>query len=342
MTVIPKTALIKNLGATELLNSEYTGPFIGLHLGEGKVHLRRTNDRGFIETQDAPDENDPGWIFASLPHLKENLKAIDTETVDLLRMASGTLMLRAVNTVFDTELRVYTVAKAHSGFKQHATGPVVLQADASWLRGLNVRPFSLNMPPVVQGSLLLLATTGGILVWDTGVDPQLTCSPRDTFLRAMAGLPSGPFLLTDLGFFVVQLEGMTFCIVGHDSKFPQAVPSTVGAVKLTEIPAARLGKVLTSAIGLAAEGATITLAPRHGVVTTNIYRQPVRFGLGELDPFIPFDLSQRSGKLIADVLAQVQADTVSLYRRPSAHDLLLFEVGNCLMQIQGGASSLPV
>ena len=342
MTVIAKTALLKNLGATELLNSDQTGPFVGLHLGvPGVVHLRRTSDRGFIETLDAPDEADPGWLFASLPNLKENLRVLETETVDLLKMTSGTLMLRSVNSVFDTELRVYTVAKHHSGFKQHFTGPVVQQADASWLKGLNVRPFSLVMPPVVQGTLLLLATTGGTLVWDTGVDPGLPSSPKDTFLRALAGVPSGPFLLTDLGFFVVQVDGLTFCISGHTATFPQQVPSRIGAVKLTEIPAKRFGQALRAAGALAAEGAHVTLAPRHGVVTRNAYNQPVRFGLGELDPFLPFDLSQRSAKLLADVQDQTEGDQVTLYRAASAHDLLLFSLGNCLVQIRGGTSTLP-
>ena len=144
-----------------------------------------------------------------------------------------------------------------------------------------------------------------------------------------------------MGFFVVQVDGVVFCISGHTTKFPQQVPSVTGATRLTEIPADRLGKSLNSAIGLADGSAMVTLAPRHGVVTRNEFHQPVRFGLGELDPFMPFDISQRSARTLADVLAQVKDETVTLYRAASAHDVLLFAVGNCLVQVQGGPSSLP-
>jgi hypothetical protein len=343
MTIVPKAALGRNLSYTELLTAPNTGLFVALHLGDPvRVHLRRTTDRGYIETKDAPPLADPDWIYVSLAHLRESLRVIESETVDLVRMNTGVLMLRTVNSVFDTELRVYTVARVHSGFKAHTPGAEQQRVDTLWLSGLNVKPFTLTMPPVVEGSQIILATAGGTLVWETAIDPALPSSPRASFLQVLAEAGPGEFTLTEGGYYVVEVDGMVFTIAGHGSEYPLPVPVVLGAVRQTEIQADRLVHALTSALALAGDGATITLAPRHGLVTRNQYNQPVRFGLGELDPFLPFDLSLRSAKLIAEALKQAEGEDATLYRQPGAGDRFMITKGNVRIQVQGGPSSLQV
>jgi hypothetical protein len=337
MTVMSKAVLLKNLGYTDVLSASNVGPFVGIHLGE-QVHLRRTSDRGYIETLDAPPLDDPKWIYVSLPHLKESLRFIEGDQVDLIVMTSGVLMLRGVNSVFDTELRVYTVSKAHSGFKVHHPGPEVARIEPGWLCGLNVRPFTLSMSPVVEGDRLVLATQGGIIVWQTAFNPELTASPREAFLKALVN-STDPIILTKEGWFSTQSDGMATFVASHNAVFPLPIPTAEGAVRMTEISTKRLIFALTSATRLAAPSSPITLAPRHGVIARNDFNQPIRFGLGELSPFVPLDLSQASAKTIADALSQAEGDEVTLYRLASAHDRLLFSLGNCLIQVQGGVSS---
>ncbi len=341
MTVVPKAALRRNLSYAEYLDSQTAGPYVGLHLGEpGKVHIRRTAPTGYIETDGAPDPDDPSWIFASLPHLQDCLRYIDTESIDIIRMTKGHLLLRTVNTPYESELRVHVVDRAHSGHKVHNPGEVFRTTDVEWLRGLNIKPFPLAAPPIIQGQHVVLATTMGTVVWDTEVDPDLPSSPRGTFLRAVSDVSSGAFFLTEHGYFAVVFNDMVFCIAGHQTKLMCPLPSVQGATRLTTMNALRAVTALRSASGLAAQGAPITVTPKGGVVTRNAYGQPVRFGLGDVSAFMPFDIYERTAKMIADALDQAVGDEVTLYRLPSSHDRLMFTRGNCTVSVVGAPAPL--
>lgn len=339
MTVVQKAVLRRNLAYADYLDTQAAGPFVGLHLGEaGKVHIRRTAPTGYIETEDAPAADDPGWIFASLPHLQDCLRYMETESIDMLRMSGGHLVLRTVDTPYESELRVHVVGRTHSGHKYHIPGDVYRTTEVEWLRGLNIKPFTLAAPPIIQGTHVVLSTVNGTVVWDTEIDPDLPSSPRDTFLKAVSDVSSGAFFLTERGYFAVVFNGMVFCIAGHQTRISHPLPSVQGATKLTDIRATRLVTALRSAAGLAAQGAPITVTPRGGVVTRNAYGQPVRFGLGETSAFMPFDLYERTARTVADALDQTPGDEATLYRMPSAQDRLLFTRGNCLVAVTGSPS----
>ena len=340
MTATPKLSISRALAYTELLDAQAAGPFVGIHLGEpGKIHIRRTAPTGYIETEGAPSPEDPDWIFAHLPHLLDVLKYIESEAVDILRLTSGSLLLRSVNSAFESEMRVHTVSRSHSGFKVHDPGMSYRVTEVGWLQGLNIKPFVLAMPPIIHGSNILLVTHNGTVLWDTGTDPGLPSSPRDTFLRALGDVDQGVFTLTQNGYFAACFNDMTFAIAGHQTTFPGAVPSVTGATRMAEVAAERLIYALKSSAALAPQGVPITLTPRGGIITRNQYGQPVRFGLGETGPFMPVDIFERSAKTIAAALDQTQGDMVTIYRTPGTGDRILFARGCCLVAVQGVASN---
>lgn len=341
MTVVPKATFRRSLSYAELLDSQNGGPYVGLHLGEpGKVHVRRTAPTGYVETDGAPSSSDTGWVFAGLPHLLECLKFIESEAVDVVKLTSGAVLLRSVNSPFESELRVHTVNRACSGFKVHDPGLAYKEIGVEWLRGLNIKQFTLAVPPSIEGTKLVLQTPSGTIFWETEIDPGLPSSPRDTFLRALGDLGDGIFTLTTNGYFAACFNEMTFVIAGHNYRYRAPIPNPEHSTRLATVPAGRLIYALKSASTLAAPGSPITLSPRGGVVTRNGYGQPVRFGIGDLPPFMPFDLFERTGKLLADALEQTQGDDISMFRLPSSQDHILFVRGNCTVLIQGVPSSV--
>ena len=339
MTVTSKALLRRSLTYTKLLDTDAVGPYVGIHLGDpGRVHLRRTSASGYVETDSAPAFNDPGWAYASLAHMLDCLGYIDSEAVDVFRLNTGSLMLRTVNAAFESELRVHTVSHANSGFKLHTLGGFFSATDVSWLRHLDVKPFPLAMPPTMIGNQLALVTSCGTVYWETEDNPGWPSSPRESFLRALSDVDNGSFTLTDLGYFAVGYHDMVFVIAGHNTTTHQAVPTLNGAQRLATVQAGRMVQALQNIGSLAQEGTPITVTPRGGLIGRNKYSQPVRFGLGDLSPFFPFDIYPRSAKLIADALGQTPGDEIHIHSVPGITGRVLFSRGTCIVAIQASPS----
>ena len=338
MTVVSKAALRRSLDHTRVLDTQAASPYVGLHLGDGQIHVRRTANSGFVETEGAPDPTDPGWVFPGLLHLLECLRYMESDSVDILRLNTGSLMIRSVNTAFESELRVHTVTRANAVFKIHDPGDPYKDVEIAWLRGLDVKRLPLVAAPVIAGTKLVLITNTGTISWDTEVDPELPAHPREAFLRVLGDTTTGMMTLTTHGYFATCFDGMVFVIAGHQTPLHLPVPSSDGLQRVAAMAAERLVQALRNVSSLAAVGAPITMSPRGGLQTRNTYGQPVRFGLGDLSPFIPFDIYSATAKTVADALDQAKGDEVNLFRVPSAQDRIVFERGNCTVAIQAARS----
>ena len=331
MTTTAKASLRSLLSQTELIDPLGLSPFVALHLGESdRVHVWRTGAIGYMETDEAPSQGDPGWTFVAYGHLQDCLRVIESDEVEVTLLAHGGVQLRSVAGAFDTELRVHTVPRQRSGFKVHTPGDSFQVLDPSWLSGLNVKPFTLAVPPIVDGARVVLITTSGAVVWTSPFDPGIPSSPRESFLKAVSGMGEGMLELTERGFFHARLGGLHIYTAGHQT------PLLAGAALLgsaddgqVPLPASRLVQALKAACALAAQGTSIQVNPRTGVTTRDSYANPARFSLGEVEPFPPMSLSVKTAKLLADALEQTSDESAMLTTVLGQPDIFRLTRGSC-------------
>lgn len=331
MTTSAKTTLRTTLAQTEQIDPNGLSPFVALHLGEpDRLHVRRTGAVGLVETVDAPPPDADGWVYVAYNHLQDCLRFIESDEVAISVLGHGGVQLRTVNSPFETELRVHTVPAARSGFKRHTPGDPFTPLDPTWLNGLNVKSLTLVTPPLLEGQKLLLLTSSGMVTWATAFDAQLPTHPRESFLKAIAGMTEGTLELTERGFFHAILGGVHIYTAGHQSKLMQA-----GALGhpdgelVVSLPAGRLVQALKSAVALAGQGAGVQISPKAGVTTRDSYANPARFSLGDVPPFPTLSVTAKTAALLADSLCQT-LDPEVLVRHVAQHpDVYRMTRGGC-------------
>lgn len=331
MTTTSKATLRSVLGQTELIDPQGLSPFVALHLGEAdRVHVRRTGAIGYVETEDAPTAEDPGWTFVAFAHLQDCLRFIESDEVEIAVLPHGGVSLRAVASTFDTELRVHTVPRLRSGFKRHTPGASFLPLDASWLAGLNVKPFALSVPPILDGQRVILITASGAVVWTASYDPAVPSFPRESFLKAISGMTEGALELTENGFYHARLGAVHIYTAGHQTRMHTGGALLGPAAEATvALPAGRLVQALKAATALAAQGASVQINPRTGVTTKDQYANPARFSLGDVEPFPGMAVSTKTAKLLADALEQTNDETVTLTQVLGHTDIIRLTRGVC-------------
>lgn len=336
MTTTSKSTLRSVLGQTELIDPYGLSPFVALHLGEAdRVHVRRTGAIGYIETDDAPPLSDEGWTFVAFAHLQDCLRVIESDDVEITVLGHGGVSLRAVAATFDTELRVHTVTRNRSGFKAHNPGAGYVTLDPAWLGGLNVKPFTLSVQPIVEGQRVIMMTASGALVWQTTYDPQVPSHPRESFLKAVSGMTEGTLELTENGFYHAHLGAVHIYTAGHQRNSLAVGPLLAPAQgEVVELPAGRLVQALKSATALAAQGASVQINPRTGVTTKDPYSNPARFSLGDVQPFPGLAVSGKAAKFLADALEQTSDAGVALTGVSGAADLFRFTRGACEVTVR--------
>ena len=310
MALATRSSLRKSLDQTEFLDPVGLTPFVALHLGGlDHVHVYRSSAVGFVETEGAPDIQDPGWRFVLLSHLKDCLRVIDGDQVEVVVVQGGGVMVRSVNTEFDTELRVHTVARVHTGTTRHDPGAYLVEVDTGWLQGLDVRSLTLVAPPVLHENHLTLMTPSGIVQWGTSYDANLPASPRESFLKAVSAMPeSGVIQFTKREFFDARVDGMHYCTAGHRAPVTYAMTAKTPQHSVP-LPASRTIQALRQALTLAATGTPIQLSPR-GVTSRDLYGNPARFSLGDTEAFPALNLTAATAKMLTDTLGQTQGESV--------------------------------
>ena len=310
MALANRISLRKALDQTEFLDQVGLTPFVALHLGGmDHVHVYRSSSVGFVETEGAPDIQDPGWCFVLLSHLKDCLRCIDGDQVEVVVVQGGGVMVRSVNAEFDTDLRVHTVNRVSTGTKRHTPGASLVQMDAGWLQGLDIRSLTLAAPPVLQKDQLTLMTASGLVRWATSYDANLPAAPRESFLRAVSALPQGAALqFTEREFFDARVDGMHYCTAGHRAPVIYAQTEKVPA-QTTPLPAGRVIQALRQALTLAATGTPVQLGPR-GVISRDLYGNAARFSLGDTGVFPTLNLTAQTARLLAEALGQAPGESV--------------------------------
>jgi hypothetical protein len=314
MAVVSKSLLRKALDTTELVDPQGLTPFVALHLqGEpGTMHIRRTGAVGYVESEDAPPMEDTGWSYVSFGHLKEGLKFIESDDVEIVILGNGGVQLRAVGANYETEIRVHTVDRARSAFKKHTPGACFISVEPTWLRGLNTKPFVLACPPVILEHELVLLTQVGVIRWATSYDAGLPSFPRESFLKAISGLQEGILELSESGYYRAVIDGLNVYTGGHRSTFPgsiQGEPDTG-----VELPANRLLLSLKNAAVHSSPTSQVNLSSKLGITAKDLYNLTSRWSMGDLPAFPTIGFSPKVAKLLTDALEQEKGEVITFHR----------------------------
>ena len=336
MSLAPKVSLKKALSQTENIDPLGLSPFIALHLqGLDHIHLHRTSAVGFVETVGAPDPQDPGWVFVSHNHLQDCLRCIESIDVEVVVLPHGGVLIRSVNSAFETELRVHTVERSRAAMRRHNPGPTFVPLAPEWLSGFDIRKFNLVTPPVVYQDKLLMRVSSGLIAWTSVYSPDVPSSPRESFLRAIAGMTQGTLELTDLGFYRAVVDGMHICTASHRSDYPSKdmVLATVQAGGVN-LPGGRLVQALSSGLTMASTNSTILLSPKSGVTTRDDYGNPGRWSLGDVGAFDPVNLTLGTARMLVDALGQVSDEFAVLDRIGGCSDWFRLTRGPCAVSFR--------
>jgi len=312
VSIVDKEAILKTLGAVDKFDTT-ASPFLALRLGDAKVY--RSSSFGFVASKDMLV--DTSSVFVSLDHLYDCLKAMPEPKVELDLDKQGCLIVKSIESPYESELRVHTIPKeevAKAGMKRHDLGKFSGILKPELFRGFNSKPFPVAAPPILSAGKLLLSTPSGIIMWqgpDTLRDVKL--HPRESFLRFISGGIEEVYL-TDTGYWGASNGPLVIFLSGHNLSTNLHQAYNVPGEKVTEFPAKRLVEVLGAAAALCDSSKKVEFDPAKGIVTRNAFGNPQEFGLNPQKGWQAFSIFGNAAKLIHDALSQTNEETAVLYR----------------------------
>lgn len=307
-----KETILKSLSAVEKFD-ETGSPFIALRLTDGKVY--RSSSFGFIANKDMAV--DKASVYVSLAHLYACLKAMPEDKVELGLDANGGLLVRSIESPFESALRVHTLPPtevAKAGMKRHDLGKFSGVLKPEIFRGLNVRAFPIVAPPLLHSGKLLLSTPHGIIMWQ-GPDAlrDVKLHPRTDFLRFISGGVEEVYL-TDTGYWGATNGSLLMFLGGHNLSTHLHQAYDIPGEKVAEFPAARLVSVLGAAASLCDPARKVEINPDKGIVTRNSFGNLQEFAVGPQKGWDAFSIFAQTAKLIFDALSQTNEEVVTLSR----------------------------
>jgi hypothetical protein len=231
--------------------------------------------------------------------------------------ANGVLLIKSIDSSFESELRVYTLPPtdvAKAAMKRHDLGKFSGVLKAELFRNFNVKPFPVAAPPLLQFGKLLLSTPHGIIMWQ-GPDAlrDVKLHPRNSFLRFISGGIEEVYL-TDTGYWGATDGSLIMFAGGHNLGAHLHQAYNIPGEKIAEFPAARLVSVLESAATLCDASRKVEINPDKGVTTRNSFGNLQEFHVGSQKGWQPFSIFGQSAKLISDALSQTNEEVVTLSR----------------------------
>lgn len=312
MSIVNKENILKTLATVDKFDAQ-ASPFIALRLNDAKVY--RSSSFGFVASKDMIV--DKTSVFVSLNHLHECLKAMPEDKVELELDTQGCLLVKSIESPFDSELRVHTIPPgevALRGMKQHALGKFsgILKPEA--FRGFNSKSFPVAAPPLLVNGKLLLSTPYGIIMWQ-GPDALagVKLHPRESFLKFVSGGIEEVYL-TDTGYWGASNGPLLIFLSGHNLSANLHDTYNVPGEKVTEFPAKRLVEVLGAAASLCDTSKKVEFDPNKGIVTRNAFGNPQEFSVGPQKGWDAFSIFGQAAKLLYDALSQTNEEIAVLYR----------------------------
>ena len=312
MSIVNKENILKTLSAVDKFDIT-ASPFIALRLSDASVYL--SSQFGFIASKDM--HVDHTSVFVSLGHLYDCLKAMPEDKVELELDPNGILLVRSIESPFESELRVHTIPStevARAGMKRHELGKVAGNLKPEAFRGFNSKPFQVEAPPLIVDGKILLSTPHGIIMWQ-GPDELrgLKLHPRASFLRFVSGGIEG-VSLTDTGYWGASNGPLIMYLSGHNLSSNLHQAYNIPGEKVAEFPAHRLVSVLGGAATLCDASKKVAITPDKGVVTYNSFGNPQEFHVGPQKGWNAFSIFGPAAKLIFDALSQTNEELAVLYR----------------------------
>jgi hypothetical protein len=312
---VDKDAILKTLSAIDKFDAT-ASPFVVLRLDNAKVY--RSSSFGFISSKDIVMDKDSA--FVSLGHLRDCLKAMPEDKVELELDANGVLLVKSIESTFESELRVYTISAAEIAkgkvppMKRHELGKFSGVLKPEVFRGFDARPFQIAAPPILLNGKLLLSTVSGIIMWQ-GPDAlqDVTIHPRDSVLRFISGGVEEVYL-TDTGYWGASSGPLIMFVSGHNLSPNLHQLYNVPGDKITEFPAHRLLQALGGAASLCDNSRKVDITPDKGVTTKNSFGNPQEFHITPQKGWDAFSIFGATAKLVCDALSQTNEETAVLER----------------------------
>jgi hypothetical protein len=311
--LINKNDLLKPLKALTAFDPK-GAPYVAVQLVDGQKPLfLRTNNDGVIQSKDFGAYP---TAYVSLSHLTNVLKNCPEDSIELSLNERGIMRMYGTSEVgSNSETHVHTVAEKQAGIKTHDIGPRVITLDQQTFEGINIKPFTLaNTPVLKHGKLMLPTNKSAVVMWDGGerISSQpIKLSPREPFLRMVAGQPVDELVLTQNGYWGAVIGDLITYTKGHTLGSQLFDTYNVPGVEITKLPAERLLTCLHAAVGLLDEGETIDIDPKQGVIAKGNFGDN-RNSLGETGDWDRFGLQAKTASVIIDALSQASDDYVTL------------------------------
>jgi len=312
VSIVDKEAILKTLSAVGKFDTT-ASPFLALRLQDAKMY--RSSDFGFVASKDM--FIDANSVFVSLDHMYDCLKAMPEDKVELETDKQGCLIVKSIDSPFDSALRVRTMPKEEvpkSGMKRHELGKFTGVMKPDMFRGFNSRPFPVAAPPLLSNGKLLLSTPNGIIMWQ-GPDSLagVKLHPRESFLRFVSGGIEEVYL-TDTGYWGATNGPLVIFLSGHNLSTNLHHAYNQPGEKVAEFPANRLVSVLGAAASLCDSSKKVEFDPSRGIVTRNSFGNPQEFSVGPQKGWDAFSIFGQAAKLIFDALSQTNEEIAVLYR----------------------------
>lgn len=312
MSIVDKKAILESLSAADDFDAA-ASPFIAMRLENGSLY--RSSSIGFISTQGMMVDDD--CVFVSLAHFYDCMKAMPEDKVELALEPGSkvpSLLVKSIESNYNSELRVRTVPKEESCLKSHDLGIVCEVIDPKLFKGFNAKAFKIAAPPFMIAGKILISTQHGIAMWQGPAALQsIKLHPRDSFLKFLNPGVRDIFL-TDKGFWGASTGSLVMFQSSHNLSANLHQTYNVPGEKVAEFPAYRLTQVLAAAADLCDSSKNVRFDPAKGIVSHNQYGNPQEFGLGPQKGWTGFSVFWQSAKLIHDALSQADDETAVLYR----------------------------
>lgn len=305
-----KELILKTLAVVDKFDTS-ASPFVALRLTDAKVY--RSSSFGFIMSKEMLVDRNSAYV--SIDHLTDCLRAMPEDKVELALDQTSAVLVKSIDSQFDSELRVHTMPAADvakSGMKSHNLGNYTGTLKPEVFRGFNVRPFAVASPPLISGGKILLSCTNAIVMWQ-GPDALagLKMHPRESFLRFISG-GIEEVSLTDTGYWGATNGPLVMFISGHNTSSNLHAAYNVPGTPVAEFPAARLVAALGAAAKLTDNQKKVEIHPDKGVVARNSYGDAQTFGLGGQVGWSAFSLFGQAAKIIYDALSQTNEEIAVL------------------------------
>jgi len=304
---ITRSQLKRTLDFLRMLDG--ASPYFGLQWTDKGVAVFRSSNLGQVYSGNWDESKHP--VVVSVSHLATSLDALRADEFEILRGPNDSLYLKALGE-FSAEVRIHTVRESTVWRKRHVGGAVLKDYDLKLFAGIDPRPFSLQMEPVVKAGKMLLTTGSGIIMRH-GLGASVFPYPRAAFLKAITGREIERLFLTAEGYWGAVMDGHQLIVAGHRVGDPLFNKYDRPIAPLSEIAAPSFMAALSSAVRWADKSARVTFDTRRGIIATeDAQHNSGEFSFGSPDNWTPFALDYGMAKLLGDVFVQTTDERIHL------------------------------